>query len=99
MIALKSLGMFQRQVQRDAPADRAAHHDRPVEFQRGHDVEDHGRVLRRGELILLVVPAGRRRRFAVPRHVESDDAMVRGDAGMVHQAAILPAVRSRGMQA
>jgi hypothetical protein len=70
-----------------------------VEFQRGHDVEDHAGVLRRGELVFLVVPAGRRRGLAVPRHVEGDDAVVGGDAGMIHQAAILTPVGTRGMQA
>ena len=72
----EAFGMFQRQMQRDASADRAAHQDRPVEFERGHDFEDHGGVLRRGELVLLVMPARRRRRLAVPGHVEGDDAMV-----------------------
>ena len=95
----ESFGMLQRQMQRDAPSDRAAHHDRLVEFQRGHDVEDHGGVMRRGQLVLLVVPAGRWRRFAMPGHVEGDDAMVFGNAGMIHQGAILPSIRSRGMQA
>jgi hypothetical protein len=62
-------------MQRDASADRASDQDRPVEFERGHDVEDHRRVLRRGELIFLVVPARRRRRLAMPGHVEGDDAV------------------------
>ena len=49
--------VFERQMQRDAAADRAADQDRLVELERGHDLEDHGGVLRRGELVFLVVPA------------------------------------------
>ena len=30
----EALGMLVREIERDAPADRAAHHHRPVEFQR-----------------------------------------------------------------
>ena len=86
-------------MQRDAAADRTADHDRPVEFERGRDLQDHGRVLRRGELILLLMPARRRRRLAVPGHVEGNDAMFCGDARVVHQAAILPPVAARGVQA
>ena len=95
----ETLGMFERQMQRDAAADRATDQDRPVEFERGHDLEDHGGVLRRGELVFLVVPAGRRRGFAVPGHVEGDDAMLRGDPRIVHQRAVLPAVGAGGVQA
>jgi hypothetical protein len=51
-------------MKRDASADRAADQDRPVQFERGHDLEDHAGVLRRGELVLLVVPARRRRGLA-----------------------------------
>ena len=53
----EAFGVFERQMQRDAAADRAADRDRPVEFERGHDLQDHGGVLRRGELVFLVVPA------------------------------------------
>ena len=31
----ETFGMFERQMQRDAAADRAADHDRPVELERG----------------------------------------------------------------
>ena len=37
----ETFGMFERQMQRDAAADRAADQDRPVEFERGHDLQDH----------------------------------------------------------
>ena len=33
----EAFGVFERQMQRDAAADRAADHDRLVEFERGHD--------------------------------------------------------------
>ena len=71
----ETFGMFERQMQRDAAADRAADQDRPVEPERGRNLQHHGGVLRRGELIFLVMPAGRRRRLAVPGHVEGDDAV------------------------
>src|SRR5712671_5034509 len=90
--------MFERQMQRDASADRASDQDRPVEFERGHDIEDHRRVLRRGELIFLVVPARRRRRLAVPGHVEGDDAVAARDALIVHQRAVLTTVGTGGVQ-
>ena len=41
----ETLGMFERQMQRDAAADRAADQDRPVEFERGHDLQDHARCI------------------------------------------------------
>jgi hypothetical protein len=91
--------VFERKLQRDAPADRASDQDRVIEIERGHDLEDHGGILRRGELIFLVVPAGRRRRFAVPGHVESNHAMAVRDPRVVHQRAILPPVAARGVQA
>ena len=95
----EAFGMFERQMQRDAAADRTADQDRSVEFECGRNLQNHRRVLRRGELVLLLVPARRRRRFAVPGHVEGNDAMLRRDARIVHQAAILPPVASRRMQA
>ncbi|MDB5638282.1 MAG: hypothetical protein JWP51_3190 [Bradyrhizobium sp.] len=49
--------VFECQVKRNAPADRAADQDRPVKFERGHDLEYHGRVLRRGEPVFVGVPA------------------------------------------
>src|SRR5262249_46517544 len=52
-----------------------------------------------GQLVFLVLIAFRRRRLAVPGHVEHDDAIVIGDAFVVEQAAILPAVRAGGVQA
>ena len=95
----EAFGVFERQMQRDAAADRASDRDRTVEFERGHDLEDHGGVLRRGQLVFLVVPARRRRRLAVPGHVEGDDAVAAGDAFVVHQRAVLPAVGAGGVQA
>ena len=88
-----------REIEHDAAADRAAHHHRLVELQRVGDLQDHLDVAARGELVLLVLIALGRRRLAVPRHVEHDDAVVVGDALVVEQAAILPAVGAGGVQA
>ena len=98
-MARKAFGMLERQMQADAPADRTADQDRLVQFERAHDLQHHGDVLRRGELVLLLVPARRRRGFAVPGHVEGDDAMLCRHPRIVHQAAILPAVAAGGVQA
>src|SRR5579872_3627168 len=86
-------------MQHDASADRAAHDHRLVEFERVRDVHDHAHVIARGELILRILPAGRRRGFAVPWHVESDDTEVCRHARIVHQSAILPRVRTGSVQA
>jgi hypothetical protein len=75
----KAFGMFERQMQRDAAADRTADQDRPIEFEGSRHLQNHGRVLRRGELVLLVVPAGRRRGLAVPRQVERDHTVAARD--------------------
>jgi hypothetical protein len=56
----KSFRVLERQMQRDAATDRTADQDRPVEPKRCGNLQHHGRVLRRGELIFLVMPAGRR---------------------------------------
>ena len=95
----ESRGVLMREIERDAAADRAAHHHRLVELERIGDFQDHLDVAARGELVFLVLIALRRRRLAVPRHVEHDDAIVVGDALVVEQAAILPAVRAGGVQA
>ena len=95
----EALGMLVREIEHDAAADRAAHHHGLVELQRVGDLEDHPHVVARGELVLLVLVALGRRGFAVPRHVEHDDAIVVGDALVVEQAAILPPVGARGVQA
>jgi hypothetical protein len=70
----------------------------PIEQPIGHR-KDHLGILRRSELVFLVVPADRRRRLAVPWHVEGDDAVARGDTRVVHQCAILAAIGARGVQA
>ena len=93
------LRMLVREMQHDAPADRAAHHHRPVELERGGDFQDHAHVVARGEPVFFVLPSDGRRGFAVPRHVEHDDAIVLRDALVVEQAAILPPVRAGGVQA
>jgi hypothetical protein len=94
----KAVGMFERQMQRDAAADRTADQDRPVQFERCRNLQNHRRVLRRGQLVFLVVPAGWRRRLAVPGHVEGNDAMAAGDTRIVHQRTVLAAVGACGVQ-
>jgi hypothetical protein len=41
----KAFGMFERQMQRDATADRTADQDRPVEPERRRNLQHHRRVL------------------------------------------------------
>ena len=92
-------GMLQRQVQHDAPADGAAHRHRLVERERidhGHDGVDVGA---RCQLVLGLVPARRRRGLAVPGQVEGDDAELGKRLGVVEEAAVLPAVGARRVQA
>src|SRR5882672_6543752 len=92
-------GMIDREVEDDAAADRAAHHDRPVEFQRPAEGTDRLRVARRGELIFRTVPVRRRIGFAVPGHVEGDDAEILRERFIGEQMPPLPSVRARGVQA
>jgi hypothetical protein len=89
----------QGEMQHDAAADRASHDDRPIETQRFDDGHDQAGVVIGGQAVFLILPAGGRRGFAVPRHVEGDDAKAAGDAGAVHQPAILPPIRAGGVQA
>ena len=91
--------MLAGEMQHNASADRATHRHRLVERERIGDLDDHAHIIARSELVFAVLPAGRRRRLAVPGHVEGDDAVVRGDARIVHQAAILPRVGAGGVQA
>ena len=91
--------MLVGEVEADASADRAAHHHGLFEFERIGDLGDHADVVARRELVLLIVPAVGRRRFAVPGHIEGDDAEVVGDARVVQYAAVLPGVGAGGVQA
>ena len=78
MSARNFVGVFDRQVEHDPAADRAPHDDRPLELD-GAECDDGGRVGRRREAILVLLPTLRRRRLAVPGHVEGKDAKARGD--------------------
>ena len=95
----ETLRTFVREMQHDAPADRAAHGDRLVEAERIGDFHDHAHIVARGELVFLVLPAGRRRGLAVPGHVEGDDAEGGRHARVVHQAAELARVGAGRVQA
>ena len=91
--------MLERQVQHDAPADGAAHHHRLVEAKRIDDGHDGVDVGARGELVLGLLPARRRRGFAVPGQVEGDDAELGENLGVIEKAAVLPAVGAGRVQA
>jgi hypothetical protein len=56
----KASAVLMREMKNNAAPDRAAHHDRVVEFQGIGDLQDHLHVVARGEAIFLVLPAGRR---------------------------------------
>ena len=71
--------MAQRQMQHDPAADRAAHHDRPLQPERGDKRHDDAGIGIGGQPVFLVLPAGGRRRFAVKRQVERDDPKPLGD--------------------
>ena len=86
-------------VEDDPPADRAAHQHRPVELQRVGHGQDRVGIGVGGEPVLLVLVARRRKRLAVPRHVEGDRAVVVGHRLVQHQMAVLPAVGAGGVQA
>ena len=91
--------MLTGEMQHDAAADRATHGHGLVECERVGDLHDQSHIVARSELVFGVLPAGRRRRLAMPRHVKGDDAVVCGDAFIVHQATILPRVGAGGVQA
>ena len=91
--------VLEREIEHDAPADRAAHDHRPLELQLARDGHDHGRVRPGGEAVVLALPAFRRRRLAVPRHVERDDAPVAQEFCVIEHRAPLAAVGAGGMEA
>ena len=90
---------FRRDLQHDRAAHRAAHHHRPLEAELEPHRADHRQIALRGEAILLQPPAVRRRRAAVIRQIERDDAEAVGHLLVVEHMAVLPRVRARGVQA
>src|SRR5262249_52187152 len=93
------LRVLMREMQNDASADRATDGYRPVEFERVGDLDDHSHIVARGELVISILPSGRRGGLAMPRHVESDDAEIFRPARIVEHAAILARVGTCSMQA
>jgi hypothetical protein len=89
----------QRQLEHDAPADRAAHHHRPLEPELARELHDHRRVAFGREAVILVLPPRRRRGLAVPGHVEGDDSEPLGYLLIVQHGPVLPAIGSGRMQA
>ena len=92
-------GVRDREVEHDAPADRAAHDHRPVELQGTAEGTDGSRVGRRRQPVLARLPAVGRRRLAVPRHVEGQHPEALRDLGVGQQMAVLPVVGAGGVQA
>ena len=92
-------GVLDREVEHDAPADRAAHDDRPVELHGPAEGADGGRIGLRGQAVLATLPAIGRRRLAVPGHVERQHAEAPGDFRIGQQVAVLAVVGARRMQA
>src|SRR5262249_43618253 len=80
-------------------ADRAAHDHRAVERERPAERDDHLGIARGRQPIFLVLEAFGRRRLAMPRHVEGENAKVPGDVLVHHQVAELAPIRPRSVQA
>src|SRR5208282_2339564 len=88
-----------REMEHQAAADRAAHHDRPLELERAAEGTHDLGIARRGEAVLRALPPVWRMRLAVPRHVEGQHAIVPGDLRVAHEVPPLPPVGTRRMQA
>ena len=75
--------MFDRQVENDATADGASHHNRLVEFQCAVEGADDFGVAIGGKPVFLVVPAIRRIGFSMPGQVEGQHTEMLSDLGVV----------------
>src|ERR1700730_79780 len=91
--------MIDRKIEHDAAADRAAHHDRLFELERLAEGADGLCIARGGELIFLAGPLRRWIRFAMPGHVEGDDAEILRKLPISEQMPPLPPVRACRVQA
>src|SRR5215470_13917046 len=91
--------MLDGEIEHYAPADRAAHDHGTVERERPAERDDHVGIARRREPVLLVLEALGRKRLAVPRHVEGEQAKVPGDLLVRHQVAELTSVGAGRVQA
>jgi hypothetical protein len=91
--------VLERKLEHDAPADRAAHHDRALQAEFLRYGEHHSAVAFGAQAVILVFPTGRRRGLAVPRHVEGDNAKTPRDRRIVEHRPVLTAVGAGGVQA
>ncbi len=91
--------MLDCEIEHDAPADRAAHHDRLVQFHGLAEGADRRRVGLCSQAIFAALPAVRRGRLAVPRHVEGQHAEAPGDLGVGQQVTVLAIVGAGGVKA
>src|SRR3954452_5625502 len=85
-------------VENDAAADGTSHHHRPIQRQRPAERPYRFGIARRGQTILLAIPAFRRVGLAVPWHVEGDDSKISRKARIRQQMPPLPRIRARRVQ-
>ena len=95
----KAVGMQGGKVEDQATADRAAHDHRSLQRQGIGEGDDERGVEIPGQKIFIALETVRRRRLAVPGHIERNDAKVLRHLGVVQDTAILPAVGTGGVQA
>ncbi len=88
-----------RHFQHDRAAHRAAHHHGLFQAELEPHRADNREIALRGEAVFFQPPAVRRRRAAVIRQVERDDAEFFRDLRVVEHMAVLPRIRARGVQA
>ena len=92
------LGMQRCKLQSDAPSHRTARQDGAIKtkpFDHGQHGFDIG--LGSQKVFLDLEPFGRQR-FAMPRHVEGDQAVRCGDLRIVHQVTPLAGISASGVQ-
>ena len=87
------------ELQRDAPANRATHHDGTLQTQRGAKCHHGFHVQRRGQLVFGILPARRRVRLAMPGHVKGQHPVARRHLRVVEDVPVLAIIRAGRMQA
>src|SRR4029453_10802890 len=95
----KALRVLERQIEDDPAPDGTAHTNRPLEPQGVDDRPHRVEVGARGKTVFALLPTRWRRGLAVPGQIEGDDAKLGREGLVVHQAAKLPAVGTRRVQA
>ena len=91
----------QRQSKTDVAAHRLAHDDGLAQIKRAAESQDELAIEFCCQLVFVFqqIEIGLRNRLAMPRHVEGDDAVVRGNIRVAELVAILPAVGAGGVKA